>query len=77
MLTRYSDKDREEISEEMDTSDVMYLNDPGHILDISLRKQQQERQGQAEDLYRTVLVSNTIRETQKEIRKNIMASLFF
>ena len=54
--------------------------DPGTVLNISVRKQQgcgvTDRR-EEDDLYRIVLIKNTAKAAQKEIRKNILQSLFF
>ena len=47
-------------------------DDPGTVLDISVRKQRER----SEDLYRRVLVNNTARAAQREISRSILQSLF-
>ena len=47
-------------------------DDPGTVLDISVRKQQER----SEDLYRRVLVNNTAKAAQREVSRNILQSLF-
>ena len=49
--------------------------DPGQILDISRRKQKKDPD--SEDLYRTVLVNNTVKIAEQEVRKSILQSIFF
>ena len=50
-------------------------DDPKHILDISRRKQQEDKDG--EDLHKAVLVSNTVKAAEKEIKNAILQALFF
>ena len=47
-------------------------DDPGTVLDISVKKQQER----SEDLYRRVLVNNTAKAAQREVSRNILQSLF-
>ena len=47
--------------------------DAGTVLDISFRKQQQVL---LEDLYRKVLIQNTTKTVQQEIKKTILQSIF-
>jgi len=48
--------------------------DAGMVLDISFRKQQQQLL--LEDLYRKVLIQNTTKTVQQEIKKTILQSIF-
>ena len=48
--------------------------DAGTVLDISFRKQQQQLL--LEDLYRKVLIQNTTKTVQQEIKKTILQSIF-
>ena len=47
---------------------------PGAVLDISMKKQQQ---GTAENLYKKVLVDNTVKSVQGEINRKIIESFLF
>ena len=47
---------------------------PGAVLDISIKKQQQ---GTAENLYKKVLVDNTVKTVQGEINRKIIESFLF
>ena len=64
--------DKDDMSGPEDLTQV----DPGQVLNISMRKQKKDNDSE-EDLYRTVLVNNTLKAAQHEIKKNIMQSLFF
>ena len=60
-----------------DESDVklnIIEENPGAILDISIKKLQE---GKNDYLYRKVLVDNTVRIVQAEVNRKIMESLFF
>ena len=47
---------------------------PGAVLDISMKKQQQ---GTAENLYKKVLVDNTVKSVQEKINRKIIESFLF
>jgi len=61
----------EDIKEE---TEILRDVSPGDVLDMSLKKQ---KKGIKEDLYRKVLVENTVKVVQVEINRKIMESFMF
>ena len=65
----------EEVTEEGCEEEVSWKEEnPGAVLDISMKKQQQ---GTAENLYKKVLVDNTVKSVQGEINRKIIESFLF
>lgn len=65
----------EEDTEEGGEEEVSWKEEnPGAVLDISMKKQQQ---GTAENLYKKVLVDNTVKSVQGEINRKIIESFLF
>merc|ERR1711931_330783 len=68
---RTGDDVTEDIKEE---TEILRDVSPGDVLDMSLKKQQR---GIKQDLYRKVLVENTVKIVQVEINRKIMESFMF
>ena len=74
VLSRFSVTTNDFIEEDL-TMNESHDDDPRYILDISRRKQQEDKD--QEDLHKAVLVSNTVKAAEKEIKNAILQALFF
>jgi len=74
VLSRFSVTTNDFIEEDL-TMNEGHDDDPRYILDISRRKQQEDKD--QEDLHKAVLVSNTVKAAEKEIKNAILQALFF
>lgn len=70
------DRAGDDVTEDIKEEETEILRDvsPGDVLDMSLKKQ---KKGIKEDLYRKVLVENTVKIVQVEINRKIMESFMF
>eukprot|EP00092_Neocalanus_flemingeri_P050338 GFUD01058156.1.p1 GENE.GFUD01058156.1~~GFUD01058156.1.p1 ORF type:complete len:186 (-),score=73.36 GFUD01058156.1:235-792(-) len=73
-LSKFYSAGEEGIEDDREENTITMEENPGAVLDISMKKQQE---GKNDSLYKKVLVDNTIKIVQVELNRKIMESFLF